>query len=330
MNSKLVKSIALILPALLSILNSGCSGGGGVSGMSISGGSVPLGGGGTVTGNIVMPSGQPVTNANVSVITASSNTSIQANSVIDSKGNFTVTTSSPINDDIIITFTSDTKTFKTVVPSSSFTQSQSIHIGTVNAFTTIVASAIIKEIGLKINAPSMIISGQQSYLNGSVPHAAGLPQQQLAALTDPIALKISTNRLLIDTANAELTSLSANLNETMANTALDGTLGYISATGGSVSALTANQRKILVSNQVAQISHSSNDIATALIDSGVTADPTLVDDADNYQRTNLNAFYNFNGLTPYEAIVIAACPANAGGFSLDQTHMDQFINKIAK
>ena len=128
------------------------------------------------------------------------------------------------------------------------------------------------------------------------------------------------------TANAELQALAAAPTAAAASTALHGLVAQIGETRGTPVHLTASQQSALTAAQLAGPTYSDALLATDLQATGTTATAGDVSAADQAQRARLSSWAALGaGIGPFEALAIAASPAQAGGFALSQTGTDQFL-----
>lgn len=306
----------------------GCGGGGG-GGMSLSGGSIPTGGGGgTVTGNLALPSGQPLTSATASAITLSNNQTATVNASIANTGQFTIT-GVPVSQDLLITFVNGTTTLEAVVPGTSISSSTPVDIGQVNASTTVTAQAIQTEVAAGIDNESTIVATQLAAASTNQANSGESQSQQNDDINNSGSRKQSANTLITKTANTQIANLGGHAGSTTAGSAaLDGVLAYAVASGGTAPAFSSSQRAQLINAQTGGKTYTDLQIVTALTAAGATVSVTDVDQATQTQLKNLSALSGFRGIPPLEAIAIAACPVSAGGFGLTAHQQATFVSAL--
>jgi hypothetical protein len=329
-------------------LLAGCGGGGG---LSLSGGSIPTGGGGTITGNLALPSGQPLTSATTTVgvldptvasgIAANSQRHSNASSgystpsassndvsvTIDNSGNFTVS-GVPESKDLELQFTNGTVTLLVVIPASAVTSSTPVNIGAVNAATTVVAQAVNTDIANNVDTAANIISTQLANFNANQAIAGETQQQQQNDVTNPNARKSSAFKLMVKTADTEIRDVTHSPSNTTGLAVVDGMLAYISAQGGAIETLTSTERQQLITLSMAGHVYTDTQVAAALTAAGVPTTASAVDQADTTQRSTLHSLASIQGIPTAEAMAIAGCPSSAGGFGLVPTQFTTFIDAL--
>ena len=316
----------LFLPGLLWL--AGCGGGGVASGLS--GGSVPLGGR-AVTGTVLLPDATPVANTTVTLRSLTSGQVVQTTST-DNSGRF-VATGVPVDSDLdVVVMQPPSNSLEAIIPQSNLASNpgQPLDIGEVNALSTVVAAALKLEQNQAPEDFHSIVSNQHGHLTQEV-HGAGYSlETQRQLISDPGSLKAQALTLMVPSANTELTAFVATPNTDTASTALNGLLGYVRAAHEHECHLSGSLRTSLINAQLAGKQYTADMVASALQKpGGPHATATEVSAASQRERSELTALGSLgSGITPFEALVIAADVNTHGGFQLDQRSLEDFLTKL--
>ena len=306
----------------------GCGGGG----LGLTGGSVPIGGR-AVTGTAVLPDGTAVASAAVAVHALPSGSVIQT-STTDTSGRFTFT-GIPTGRDISVVITQPpSNTLEAVVPHATLAANPGtpLDIGAVTALTTVVAAAIHLEHGPAPEDSEGIVANQQMHLMMQVHASHYSIDMQKQFIGDPNSLNAQALTLIVPTANIELAAFAAQPNAETASSALNGLLGYVRAAHKRGIHLSGANRIASIDAQLAGKVYSPDVIAAALRAANVqNATSVQVTSASLREHTELTALANLGaGITPFEALVIAADADTHGGFQLDQRAFDTFLMELLK
>lgn len=313
-----------LIMAAVAVMLTGCGGGGG---LGVTGGSIPTG---TITGNVVLPSGQPMTSPTVTASVLPSTPVTSVTSTVNPDGTFVVS-KVPAAKNIELSFTQSGATLKAIVPSAQVQSNKTVAIGSVTALTTVVAHSIEKETkGKDAATVDLIVAGQADELLKQVKAQNPSQSQQQKDIIDNSELDKSSNKVISGTANSELLDLAATPMHHQADIALDGLVGQIAATGGAALTIAPAQRSSLIQEQLKSTTYTTAEIATALKAAGASsANPPGVAAADAAQRSLLPAWNSIDAnITPYEALAIAASPSGASGYALTPAQVAQFLTNL--
>ncbi len=314
----------LLLAAL-----AGCSGGSG-GGLSLSGGSVPTGGG-SIKGLVVLPNSQPLTGATISVQALATGQTVSAVPTLSPDGTFGIT-GLPTGEDLEVLFQqAGGPTLKVVIPQAQLPapSSQAVDIGTVNALTTVVAQSLAQEVSQDQTQASQIVSEQLGPLTTSLQGEHQNENDQSAEIADNATLTAAAKTLIMNTANAQLQSFAASPTTASATVALHSLLAEIAKTSGTRIHLVDAQQTALINAQLAGTTYSASALATDVTAAGTPATASAVTAADGAQRTQLPAWASLGpGIGPFEALSISASPPQAGGFGLTQAGVTQFVSRL--
>ncbi len=308
---------------LVSVWLTGCGGGSN----SLSGGSVPTGGD-TLTGSITLPDGAAVPAATVTACQLSTGDPITVTANA-SAGSFTVK-NVPTTDDIELTFVNNGNTFRVIVSQWQLTNSTTVAVGDVTALTTVVAACIDQEVSAGFDQSSSIVATQISTLMYQVTKRDESQQQQQLDLTNPSDLQHDANATMGASANAMLAALASSPSTQTARPALDAILAYIVASGGTVTRPARQETSALVAEQAAITILTPAQVSSDFAAAGVTVNAAQVSTADQQQQEDLPSWTLFGGITPYEALVIAANPTSTGGFQLNSKQLSAFIAALTQ
>lgn len=305
----------------------GCGGGGT---LGLTGGSVPLGGR-VVTGVAVLPDNTAVANAQVSVRSLPSGAIIRTSST-DSMGRFSVP-GIPASGDISVVVSQPPKnTLEAIVPRSSLNANsdQPVDIGSVTALTTVVSAALHLEHGPAPEDAQSIVMNQQGQLTMQVHDARYSVDMQKQFIDDPSSAMAQALTLIVPTANSELTALAATPNSDTASAALNGLLGYVRAAHKRPIHLSDQTRAALTNAELAGKIYTPEAIAASLQSAGVQRVTGVdVSAASQHEHTELSALGSSgNGITAFEALVIASDVSTHGGFQLDQGSLNKFLASL--
>lgn len=314
--------------AIACLCLAGCGGGG----LTLSGGSVPVGGR-AITGTALLPDSTPAANAQVAVRSLPVGATLQTAST-DSSGRFTVQ-GVPTNSDISVVITqSSGNRLEVVIPRAGLSANprQPLDIGSVTALTTLVAAAIHLEHGPAPEDADSIISNQEDHLTMRVHDAGYSMEMQRQFITDSNSLQAQALTLIVPVANTELAAFRMTPSADTADTALNGLLGYVRAAHRRELHLSGSKRSALISAQLAGTIYSPDTVAAALTSAGVPHVTSVeVTAASQRERTELTELANMgSGITAYEALVIAADVNSHGGFQADQNMLDKFLAALLK
>ena len=316
----------LFLAAAVSL--SGCSGGGGALGLS--GGSVPLGGR-VVTGVAVLPDGTPAANAKVALKSLPAGIVVET-STTDSSGRFSLPSVPTDNDVSIVVTQPPTTNMEAVVPQSDLAANpgQPLDVGNVTALTTVVAAAIHLEHGPAPEDAGSIVMNQKGHLTQEVHDAGYSVQTQMQLIGDPNSLTAQALTLIVPTANTELAAYAAAPGPDTAASALNGILGYVRAAHKRALHLSKSTQKALINAQLAGTVYSAATVATALKAGGVqNATDIEVTAASEREHSQLTALGDpTNGISAFEALIIAADVNTNGGFELNQNNLNRFLKAL--
>ena len=319
----------ILLIAAVCLSPAGCGGG---AGLLLSGGSVPVGGR-VVTGTAVLPTGAAVANAHVTVRSVPVGTVLQTGAT-DSNGRFKVLGIPTSGDISIVISQPPANTLEAVVPRMSLTTNpgQPLDIGNVTALTTLVAAALHLEHGPAPEDAHSIVMNQQGHLTMQAHDAGFSVDMQNHFIDDPNSLMAQALTLLSPVANTELTAFAANPSADTASDALNGLLGYVHAPHQRDLHLSDTTRTALINKQLAGTVYTPDSVAAALNSAGgMQFTAAGVSAASQKERMQLAGLANLGtGITPFEALVIAADGNNHGGFQLDQHGMDSFLTNLLK
>lgn len=307
---------------------SGCGAG---SGLLLSGGSVPVGGR-AVTGTAVLPTGAPVANAQVTVRSVPDGTVLRTTTT-DSGGRFSAVGIPTSGDISVVVAQPPSKTLELIVPRESLMSNtaQPLDIGSVTALTTLVAAAIHLEHGPAPEDAHSIVHNQQGHLTMQAHNAGFSVDMQNHFIDDPNSLMMQALGLLSPVADSELTDFIASPNQDTASDALNGLLGYVRAPHQRDLHLSDATRTALINAQLAGTVYSPDMIAAALNAAGKNVTAADVSAASQKERMQLPGLANLgSGITPFEALVLAADSTMHGGFQLDQHGMDTFLQTLIK
>ncbi len=317
---------------VLAVLFVGVLAGCGGVGQSLTGGSVPVGGR-AVTGTAVLPDGTALVTAPVTVRTLPSGVVLQT-STTDTAGRFNfmgIPTSGDI--DIVVT-QPPSNTLEVVVPRSSLSSNpeKPLDVGAITALTTVVAAAIHLEHGPAPEDAPGIVANQQPHLVMQVQDAHYSVEMQKQFIADPHSLDAEALTLIVPTANTELTAFAAQPNSDTASAALNGLLGYVRAAHMRGLHISDSSRTALIAAQLVGKAYSADAIAASLRLANVSnATAAEVSSASVREHTELTVLASLGaGITPFEALVIAADVKTHGGFQLDQHGLDRFLADILK
>ena len=131
-------------------------------GLSLSGGSIPTGGGGSIKGLAVLPNAQPLTGATISVRALATGQAVAGSPVLNPDGSFTIT-GVPVGQDLeVVLQQASGATLKVVVPRTLLPSPspQAVDIGTVTALTTVVAQSLELETSQNPDQTPQVVSDQ--------------------------------------------------------------------------------------------------------------------------------------------------------------------------
>jgi hypothetical protein len=317
-----------LLLVLTLIWLGGC--GGGAS--SLTGGSVPVGGR-TVSGVAVLPNGSPVANALVTIKALPSGSVIQK-STTNASGQFTVQGVPTSGDISVVVNQPPSNMLEAVVPRATLADNpnQPLDIGAVTALTTVVAEAIHLEHGPAPEDADSIVSNQQGDLTMEAHDAGYSIATQNQLIDDPNSLMTQALTLIVPTADTELSAFAATPTTDSASTALNGLLGYVRAAHKREIHLSGQVKTALIDAQLSNKVYAPDVIASALQIAGVQQSTAAeVSAASQREHTELPALGSLgNGITAFEALVIAADVNTNGGFQLDQNSLNAFLTQLLK
>lgn len=323
MPDRLSTMLGRVRPSILAIAlvaTAGCGG----AGLGLSGGSIPTG---TVTGKLALPSGQAPSNPTTTATEVDTGQSLTVRAELTPSGTFTIT-GVPVSTDVELTFISGSNTLKTVIPATEVTSTTPVDIGSVDDATTVAAVAIETEIAAGIDDAATIVSTQFSICAINQGNSGETVNQQNDDIDDPTARKNSANRLIAASFNFEIGNVFAGPSPQNENVAIDGVLSYALETGGTAGRLSTTERQGLVNAEEKLTNYSSTQVAAALMAAGVATNAAAVVTADLAQRKSISGFTGFGGISPLEAVAIAACPSSAGGFNLTSTQLSAFVDSL--
>jgi hypothetical protein len=307
---------------------SGCGGGGG---LGLSGGSIPVGGR-VVTGTALLPDGSAVANAQVTVQTIPSGSTI-ATATTDQTGKFTVQNVPTDSDVSVIVSQPPTNTLQTVVSRSSLMMNpaQTLDIGSVTAITTLVAACIHQEHAPAPEDADSIVMTQQGDLTMEAHDANYSVDAQQQFIQDPASLMAQALSLIVPAANTELETFNASPNTENASTVIDGLLAYVRAAHQRNVHLGNKNRKTLIDSVLAGTTYTPQKVAAALKAAGVKhVTDVQVTAASERERTELPAIGGATSdLSAFEVLVISADVNTHGGFQLDQKGFEAFLAALS-
>jgi hypothetical protein len=317
---------------LLFLLSLICLGGCGGGALTLTGGSVPIGGR-AVSGVVLLPDGAPVVKAQVTVKALPSGSAIQK-STTDANGRFALQ-GVPISGDIsVVVNQPPSNVLEVVVPRATLADhpDQPLDIGSVTALTTVVAEAIHLEHGPAPEDANSIVSNQEGQLTMQVHDAGYSIQTQQQFIRDPNSLMAQALTLIVPTANTELSAFAAAPTSNTASAALNGLLGYVRAAHKRSIHLSSQVRTTLTNAQLSGKVYSPDVIASSLQAAGVQhATAVEVSSGSEREHAELTALGTLgNGITAFEALVIAADVNTNGGFQLDQNDLNRFLAQLLK
>jgi hypothetical protein len=193
-----------------------------------------------------------------------------------------------------------------------------------------VAEALEQESSRDPNDTSLIVSTQISVLMQEIDNENQTQDEQDREITDQSILDGAAITLLSRTVNTEIQSLSATMDSSSGTVALRGLLSYIQVVYQRPVRLTQTQFADLVDAQVRRRAYSAAVVAAALQAAGVTnASESAVHAASDQQRGQLPSFALFgSGISAFEAFGIGASQIEAGGFQLDQSTLDVYLQQV--
>ena len=299
---------------------------------SLTGGSVPIGGR-AVTGTVLLPDGTAVAASPVTVRSLPSG-SVLGTSMTDVNGRFTVS-GVPTNGDISVVVTQPpSNILEAVVPRTSLAANPDspLDIGAITALTTVVAAAIHLEHGPAPEDEERIVANQEPPLLMHVHDAHYSVEMQNQFIGDRNSLNAQALTLIVPTANSELAAFAAQPGTDTAAAALNGLLGYVRAAHKRGIRLNDANRNGLIDAQLAGKIYSPETIVAALHSANVAGATTVqVTSASLREHTELAALADLGaGITPFEALVIAADVDTHGGFQLEQRSLDTFLMELLK
>ena len=305
----------------------GCGSGGG---LGLSGGSVPVGGR-VVSGVALLPDGSAVVNSTVTVSTVPSGITVQTGAT-DGHGKFTIN-AVPTNTDISIVVMQPPSTkLELIVAHAALSSSPDspLDVGSITALTTIVAASIHLEHESAPEDSDSIIANQQADLTAEVYDMGYSQDAQMQFIGDPNRLNSEALTLIVPVTNLELVAYSSRPSVDTASTALNGVLGYVRAAHKRNIHLDSSTRTRLIDAQLAGSVYSPDVMAAALRTAHVNSATALqVSSASQREHTELTALPNTTaGISPLEALVIAADIDTHGGFQLDQNGLNIFLRTL--
>ena len=324
----LFAAIAVLLMFAFTTL-SGCGGG---AGLTLTGGSVPIGGR-VITGSVVLPDSTPATNIVVTVRSLSGGALLQTTTT-DSFGRFTAT-GIPVTSGISIVATQPpSSSLEAIVPLSDLSTNpdRPLEIGNVTALSTLVSAAIRLEQKQAPEDSEDIASGQRDHFNTQVSNSGFSQEAQHQFISDSAVLMSQAQKLFLPVTNMELKSFIANPNSNTASTALNGLLGYVRGAHERETHLKGSLKNGLIASQLSGKTYSPDKIALALQSAGENgASASTVSAASLSERGELSELANLgNGITSFEATVIAADVRAHGGFQLERDSLEKFLNTLLK
>ena len=324
-----MKAVRLYMGAVAAaLLLAGCGGGG----LGLTGGSVPVGGR-AVVGVALLPDGSPAAGSAVAIRSVPAG-ALLGTSTTDSGGRFTVGNVAADTDLSVVVTQPPSNSLEVLVarPAPGSNTAGPLDVGTVNALTTVVAACLHLEHGPAPEDSHSILANQREHLNMQVRDNGYSVDRQRQWIADPNSLNAEALSLIVPAANTELAAFAANPNMDTASTALNGLLGYVRAAHRRGIRLSDSMRTALINAQLAGRTYAPGTVAAALNTAGVrNATASQVDSASQREHTELSALPSAaNGVSPLEALVIAADVDVQGGFQLDQRPLETFLNELLK
>lgn len=320
-----LRTVCMLLALALLAALSGCGGGGG---LSLTAGSVPLGGR-VVTGLVLLPSGAPAAGTDVQLKTFPEGKVI-GSSITDADGRFALVGVNVITDlNVVITGRSFLN-IETLIARSEISDTGGLDFGSVDARSTLVAAALRLEHARAPEDAALVIASQKIAL---AQQAAARTLSELTleqVITDQSSRNAEALTLITPTANDQLKQFAADPSRANAERALFAVLGYLRAVHARDVHLTAAARTALLDAQTAGVVYNGAAVASALQAAGVRS-PT----ATQVEASSVRARFDLDGLgaygpsiTPLEALVIAADIKTSGGFELSRTSLPIFLAKL--
>ncbi|HLJ55938.1 MAG TPA: carboxypeptidase-like regulatory domain-containing protein [Chthonomonadaceae bacterium] len=320
------RAVWLCLAATAVLLLGGCGG----AGQNLTGGSVPVGGR-AITGSAVLPDGSRVVGARVTVRSLPSGAVLHT-ATTDSSGHFTCSRIPTDADISIVVAAPPTSTMEAVVPQAELAANpvQPLDVGAVTALTTVVAAAIHLERRPAPEDTGGIVANQKPRLDIEAQDAHYSLAMQDQFIRDANSLNAEALTLIVPTANTELAGFAAQPSNDTAAAALNGLLGYLRAAHMRDLHIDSDSRSALIARQLAGTVYSPEVIVGALRTAKVANVTSVqISSASQRERTELTAFSGLGtGITPFEALVIAADLRTNGGLELDQRSLNDFLAQL--
>jgi hypothetical protein len=320
------KFALLGVPAVLAgVLIGGCGGGS----MSLTGGSVPIGGR-AITGTAVLPGSIAAANATVTAKALPAGTSISKTRT-DGSGGFTLS-NIPGNTDIdIVVATGNGGQLEIIVPRSALSGGMGpLNIGNVDANSSLVAAALRLEQAPAPEDSDSIVGNQQPILDHQVQNGNFSQQQLNQLIYDPDSMNAQALALMAPAANASISTLQATPSQINAGAALNSLLGYLRAAHTREFHMSADVRQSLLNSAAAGTVFTPDQVAAALASAGIGGKSSAqVSAASTRERSELTAFAAYgSGISALEALVLAADVNTNGGFQCNQNQINNFLQAL--
>lgn len=320
------RCVARRMALLLLLCLIGCGG----TGNSLTGGSVPIGSR-EITATVLLPDGNPVTNATVTVRTLTSGTLLHTTTT-NAQGQFTTAAISVAADLDIRVTQPPSNNLELVIPHAAITgqPNQPFDAGQITALSTLVATALRLEQQAAPEDANGIAGNQAPNLYAHVHDQNFSQSDQMRFISDPDSLRNQALMVLRPTADAELAAFLANPTTGTATAALNGVLGNLRVGHGQGAHLSSSLQSALITAALNHKQYTPEAVAAALqATSGQPVDVSQVTAASQQEHLELPSLTAFGtGISPFEALAIGGDSDSHGGFQLDQNGLKNYLTYL--